>query len=107
MSGWTGSGFPVDVLVADDSEVKLKGTTVTWAQVSPNQMLKFVQHCVRSRALSKSQRSEVFLNVAVYGERRVEIAVQTFNHKYPRYTTTFVVLQESREFGFEVIEWES
>lgn len=65
--GWLVNGVPSrDVLGADDEKVMVRGGAVPWAEVSPAQMLRFIQLYTGADGLSRQEAGRQLLGAAAY-----------------------------------------
>jgi serine/threonine-protein kinase len=65
--GWLVNGVPsADVLGADDAKIQLKGRAVTWDQVSPAQLLRFLKRYAEDAELGRKDLARYALATAVY-----------------------------------------
>ncbi|NQT93541.1 MAG: hypothetical protein HQ559_12340 [Lentisphaerae bacterium] len=64
--GWGFGPKAVDVLGATDKEIQLKGRRVPWSQVSPAQMLKFVNYYIETVKMRPSKLALRCMEAAVY-----------------------------------------
>ncbi len=65
--GWLVNNVPsLDVLGADDTKIVLRGRTVSWDQVSPDQLLRFAKRYLDNPDVSREAASRHLLATATY-----------------------------------------